>query len=196
MDKDDLWYFATALSVAGFFTGVACIARYGKVGYNDSYYLAFSIFTLIVEIAWLIGIPINYIKKYEKVNAINRKYYEVKESIYNTLTEIKTEFCNFYIMERKDEIPYEKSLLKISEDHNIFKFKGVDGTYHWCTFDKSVNLQENHIQYYLDAIDNFVYSWNLFKGNTSDTCHLVLLRNDLYKLRRELEKVEYDMRCI
>ncbi len=196
MDKEDLWVFAILFSVAGFFTGIVYIARYGKLAYNDIYYLAFGIITLIVEIAWLIGIPINYIKKYEKVNTINRKYYEVKESIYNTLAEIKTEFYNFYIMERKDEIPYEKSLLKMSEDRNVFKFKGVDEMYHWCTFDKSVNLQENHIQYYLDSIDNFVYSWNLFKGGNIDTCRLVLLRNDLYKLRKELEKVEYDMRCI
>lgn len=194
MDKEDLWFFGIECSVAAFIVGVVCVC--GKDSINNTTFLAFSVFTLIVEIAWLIGIPINYIKKYKKAKEVNRKYYEVKESIYNTLDEIKSEFYGFYLIERNDEIPYDKSLLKISKNYSIFKFKGVDEKYHWCTFDKSINLQENHIEYYVNAIDNFVYSWNLFKGNTSDTCHLVLLRNDLYKLRKELEKVEYSMRCI
>lgn len=197
MDKDDVLFFRSICSYVAFIGYVVCIiCKYQRGSVSNSVYLAFSIFLLLVEIGWLIAIPIACVQEYKKSKEINKNYYKIKECIYDTLNKTKNEFYGFYLMEKDSGISCDKSLLKISEDHNTFRFKGVDGLYHWCTFDKSINLQENHIEYYVDAIDEFVHAWNTTKGNTSDTCYLILIRNNLYKLQKELLNIEHDMRCI
>lgn len=197
MDKNDILFFGSMCSFVAFFGYLICIVcKYQRGSVSNDVYLVFSIFSLLVEIGWLIALLIIYIQKYKKSKEINEKYYKTKECIYDTLNKIKDEFYGFYLMERDNEISPDKSLLKISEDHNTFGFKGVDGLYYWCTFDKSIGFQENHIEYYVDAIDRFTYTWNVTKGNTSDTCYLILIRNNLNKLRKELLDIEHDMRCM
>ncbi len=197
MDKDDMLFFGLMCSSVAFIGYLICIVyKYQGRSISNDIYLVFSIFSLLVEIGWLISLLIIYIKKHKKSKEINEKYCKIKECIYDTLNKTKDEFYGFYLMERDDGISLDKSLLKISEDHNTFRFKGVDGLYHWCTFDKSISLQENHIKYYIDAIDKFTCAWNATKGNTSNTCYLILIRNNLSKLRKELLDVEYDMRCM
>lgn len=194
MDKDGILFFGSTCSFVAFFGYLICIVcKYQRGSVSNDVYLVFS---LLVEIGWLVALPIEYIQKYKKSKEINEKYYKVKECIYDTLNKTKDEFYGFYLMERDDGISLDKSLLKISEDHNTFGFKGVDGLYHWCTFDKSISFQENHIEYYIDAIDKFTCAWNATKGNTSNTCYLILIRNNLSKLRKELLDVEHDMRCM
>lgn len=197
MDKDDALFFGSMCSCVAFIGYIVCIIYKYKMGrVSNGVYLTFSIFSLLVEIGWLIALLIIYIQKYKKSKEINEKYYKTKECIYDTLNKTKDEFYGFYLMERDNGISLDKSLLKISEDRNTFGFKGVDGLYYWCTFDKSISFQENHIEYYVDAIDRFTYTWNVTKGNTSDTCYLILIRNNLSKLRKELLDVEHDMRCM
>ena len=194
-DKDGMLFFGLICSFVAFIGDLLCIVYRYKSTFNRAY-LVFSIFSLLVEIGWIIALVITYIQKYKKSREINEKYYKTKECIYDTLNKTKNEFYGFYLMERDNGISLDKSLLKISEDHNTFRFKGVDGLYHWCTFDKSISLQENHIKYYIDAIDKFTCAWNATKGNTSNTCYLILIRNNLSKLRKELLDIEDDMRCM
>lgn len=197
MDKDDILFFGSMCSFVAFFGDLICIVcKYQRGSVSNNVYLAFSIFSLLVEIGWLVTLPIVYVQKYKKSKEINENYYKTKEYIYDTLNKTKDEFYRFYLLERDSGISYDDTLLKISKDHNTFGFKGVDGLYYWCTFDKSIGFQENHIEYYVDAIDRFTYTWNVTKGNTSDTCYLILIRNNLNKLRKELLNIEYDMRCI
>lgn len=197
MDKDDALFFGLMCSFVAFIGYLICIVyKYQGRSVPNDIYLVFSIFSLLVEIGWLIALLIIYIQKYKKSKEINEKYYKTKECIYDTLNKTKDEFYRFYLMERDNGISLDKSLLKISEDHNTFGFKGVDGLYYWCTFDKSIGFQENHIEYYVDVIDRFTYTWDITKGNTSDICYLILIRNNLSKLRKELLDIEDDMRCM
>jgi hypothetical protein len=197
MDKDDALFFGSMCSCVAFIGYIVCIIYKYKMGrVSNGVYLTFSIFSLLVEIGWLIALLIIYIQKYKKSKEINEKYYKTKECIYDTLNKTKDEFYRFYLLERDDRISCNDALLKTSKDHNTFEFKGVNGLYYWCTFDKSISLQENHVKYYIDAIDEFVHAWNTAKGNTSDICYLILIRNNLYKLQKELLGIEYDMRCI
>lgn len=197
MDKDDALFFGSMCSCVAFIGYVVCIiCKYQRGSVSNPVYLTFSIFLLLTEIGWLIAILIACVQRYKKSKEINKNYYKIKECIYDTLNKTKNEFYGFYLMEKDSGISCDDTLLKISEDHNTFRFKGVDGLYHWCTFDKSISLQENHIEYYMDAIDKFACAWNATKGNTSDTCYLILIRNDLSKLRKELLDIEHDMRCM
>lgn len=122
MDKDGILFFGSTCSFVAFFGYLICIVcKYQRGSVSNDVYLVFS---LLVEIGWLVALPIEYIQKYKKSKEINEKYYKVKECIYDTLNKTKDEFYGFYLMERDDGISLDKSLLKISEDHNTFGFKG------------------------------------------------------------------------
>ena len=83
MDKDDALFFGSMCSCIAFIGYIICICKRESV--SNDVYLAFSIFSLLVEIGWLILIIIVYIRKYKKSKEINKNYYKTKEYIYDTL---------------------------------------------------------------------------------------------------------------